>query len=225
MKKDLAAIAFLLLSHGCPAQFAVIQDPDGNTNVRQEPDGTSAVVYTLHNDEVFMSAMLPDPDIQWLPVTIAKNPCTIICGDFDYITGYIHRSRVQFIEDLPTYTGDQVSIQLEVRPFSEAGKYFEYVDSDLKYISKINGLHFWGTDGDLPKTEVGAFHIMVFGNDLTIPEIFYTDLFDCNKEYTIYRKGDIFFAENRNSDGAGSYSLVWVFDSHAILQRFIVGAP
>ncbi|HEX8078127.1 MAG TPA: SH3 domain-containing protein [Chthoniobacterales bacterium] len=62
---------------------AVIDDPDGFTNLRAEPDAKSAVVAKVKRGEVF-TFELPAGDSEWYRVTLASGK-----------KGYLHGSRVR----------------------------------------------------------------------------------------------------------------------------------
>jgi SH3 domain-containing protein len=62
---------------------AVIEDPDGFTNVRAEPDAKGAVVAKVKRGEVFTFDM-PDRGSEWCHVTLASGT-----------KGYLHASRVR----------------------------------------------------------------------------------------------------------------------------------
>ena len=84
-----AFIVTLFLASGmCRAEYklAVINDPDGYTNVRQEPDPGSKVSFRFREGDFFLCE--PGKGSWWK------------VKDFFQNTGFIHKSRVRFYQDL-----------------------------------------------------------------------------------------------------------------------------
>jgi hypothetical protein len=68
---------------------ALIQDPDGYTNVRVSPNSRSTVLYTIGKDESFLIEETPE----------AKNWYRVFQYKENY-SGWIHKSRVQLFEKI-----------------------------------------------------------------------------------------------------------------------------
>ena len=79
----------------------------------------------------------------------------------------------------------------------------------------------WGTDGGLPKTEVVDIKVTIAGNEVPIHKVFYADIYECTNDFEVYKKGETYFVYQRNSDGAGSYEIVWVLDKNGLKQRLV----
>lgn len=104
------------------------------------------------------------------------------------------------------------------------------------YVEAINGKAFWGSDGWIPKTRIAK---MVFRkNDLSkvIPAQHYDDLFEPNikcyeiseNEKSCYTNGYVTnigetIIEMSNSDGAGAYVVIFIFDEMGKLKARVVG--
>jgi hypothetical protein len=93
--------------------------------------------------------------------------------------------------------------------------------------TRIDGVYAWGTDATIPKTEVKTFQITWNENSIEIPKSSYSNLYElriCSK----YSKVEAYLTENGllyiymdASDGAGSYSVKFVFDNTKYLTKFI----
>jgi hypothetical protein len=84
------------LSVKVPAQLAIINDPDGFTNVRENKSVSSKVMGRLYKDDIFLYSFDRDDD-QWVGVFYSKS-------DKSYIQGYIHKSRLLPIDELEHVT-------------------------------------------------------------------------------------------------------------------------
>ena len=62
---------------------AVINDPDGYTNVRNQPNGNAPIIDKIYDGDKFTVEMV---DANWWKATTTSN-----------VKGYIHKSRVQII--------------------------------------------------------------------------------------------------------------------------------
>jgi hypothetical protein len=94
--------------------------------------------------------------------------------------------------------------------------------SDVPVIETINGLPVWGTDGDFPNIYVKSIVVKIAGKSINIHPFFYCDLFEVNNYFRIYKIENTFFVWQSNSDGAGSYDIVWVFQGAELIQRFVI---
>lgn len=90
-----------------------------------------------------------------------------------------------------------------------------------KWASAIDGRPIWGADGELPKVEVVDINITIDGNEVPIHKVFFSDIYECTNNFEVYKNGDTYFVYQRNSDGAGSYEIVWVLDKTGLKQRLV----
>ena len=202
------------------AQICVINDEDGYTNVRKEPDYNSEIIYKLRDSEVFIYPVLADEyDSDWLRVEIKKNKYSI---DLDYpnysIKGYIHKSRLLEIDKLEKYHGNDVVFKYEIVDFTIENKYLDYKGN---WITEINGRRYYGTDGGKPSNEIKTIIVKIEGKEIIIPKVLFEDLFNCNNNFEIYKNKGDYIISQWNSDGAGGYLLTWVLNTNGLKQRFI----
>jgi len=201
------------------SQVAVINDEDGFSNVRLEPNINSKVIYELQNFELFLYENNSLPENDWVKVYIPSNRYALDCFESN-LKGYLHISRIKPIENLENYTGKDFSFRYELDTFKPKNKIIEYASD--KSPSAINGRHFYGTDGELPKIQIKSIDIQVNENKIDIPKIFYEDIFEATNDFDVYKNLDFYIVKQWNSDGAGGYLLVWVFDKSSIKQRLIL---
>jgi hypothetical protein len=57
--------------------------------------------------------------------------------------------------------------------------------------------------------------------DINIHKVFYSDIYECNKNFSIYKNKESYMVYQWNSDGAGAYQVVWVFSNKGLEQRLV----
>ncbi len=218
MKNFLIIVSILFFCNLNYGQIAVIKDIDGFTNVRKLPKIDSEVIYKLKDSEVF-SYQESETESDWITVYISKNKYQLECGEDDTFTGYIHKSRLCPIESLTKYSGTEFSFEYKLIKFSLENKISDF---DGKWLTKINGRRIYGTDGNMPKTEVVGIKVFMNGKKIEVPEMLYQDIFECNNAFTINKNQNDYIVHQWNSDGAGAYLVVWVFGNEKLKQRLIL---
>ena len=222
MKKLLIIFSLLFFCYDNYAQVAVIKDNDGFTNVRKLPEKNSEIIYKLKDSEVF-SYLEPEnetePEPEWIKVYVSKNKYQLECDTKDTFIGYIHKSRLNPIENLTKYNGTEFSFRYKLQDFNIENKITNLYG---KFLTEINGRRFYGTDGGIPKTEVIGIEASVNGIEIDVHEIFYSDIFECNNDFVINKNKGDYIVHQWNSDGAGGYLIVWVFSNKKLKQRLIL---
>lgn len=102
------------------------------------------------------------------------------------------------------------------------------------YLEKIDGKDVWGTDGDLPKMRLSVLRFWKNDTPILIPNSYFDDLFepslncyeddDCNIMAYQTDQDEIILVMN-NSDGAGAYTAIFVFDLNGKVKERIIGYP
>jgi len=103
----------------------------------------------------------------------------------------------------------------------------------------IDGKIYWGGDGTLPINEIGKFKVVINNETLSVPKSVYSDLFEpnlgCFQAFDesgnsamhcyskVYKSQDekYLFIFMANSDGAGSYEVIFIFEDGKYIQRVI----
>ena len=201
-------------------QVAIIQDPDGWANVRKLPNSNAEVVYKIKENKVFWY----DPDWEgkhkdWVLIYIPKNNYSLESCGGNLIEGYIHKSRLLILERMRKYKGEDISFNYVLKNCDLTNRNVDRLEG--RWVERIDGREFYGTDGPIPKLEVERIEAKIFGEEIDIHEIFYADIFECDNSFDVYRNGDTFFVHQWNSDGAGAYEVVWVLDRHGLKQRIV----
>lgn len=200
-------------------EVAIIQDPDGWTNIREQPNILSKVLIKVYENQVFWYDE-PDIETEWIEVFIPKNDFSLACFDYGLIRGYIHQSKLKPLRKLRKYNGDQFRFSYHLKAFEEKFKKIDWQDNG-SWIKSINGMHAWGTDDNIPKIEVAGMAVKYHSKTVPIGRMLYEDLFECTNDFDTYVNGETFFVYQWNSDGAGAYAVVWVFNNGELKQRFV----
>jgi len=200
-------------------QIAIIYDSDGWTNVREKPDAKSQVIHKVSENEVFWcDYSIKDTQQEWVVVYIPKDAYCLNKVDPNFMVGFIHKSRILFIGSLKEYLGSDFKFQYKLTDFDSTNR---IIDRDGNIIKRIDGRSIWGTDGGFPKTQVAGINVKINEQEIAIHKAFYSDIYECDNDFKIYKRGETYFVSQFNSDGAGAYDIVWVFDKNGLKQRYI----
>jgi hypothetical protein len=203
------------------AQVAIIKDKDGYVNVRKEPNGTSQIIHKILNNEVFWYQYEEGMEIkgEWIAVYIPKNDLSLASTQPEYIQGYIHRSRLLHLDKLEPYQGKEFHFEYVVKPFFTGNRIVDKRDG--RWVVAIDGRPVWGTDGDFPRTQVESISVSLDGKKIPVSRVLYSDIYECTNEFQVFMNGDTYFVYQANSDGAGSYQIVWAFTKDGLKQRLV----
>ncbi len=216
----LHTILILLIALSTFGQVAIIQDKDGFTNVRKAPNTQSEIIFKILENKVFWYDYEENVDEgDWISIYIPKNDYSFACSDQDYIVGFIHKSRLLPLSKMKPYNGLDFKFEYEVQPFDSTTRIIER--NNNQWVSSIDGRPVWGTDGELPKSEIRTINVKVNNKQILINQAFYNNLFECNNKFNVTKNGDTYFVYQSNSDGAGYYELVWVITENGLKQRLV----
>ena len=94
-------ITIFLLNIGVMSigQVAIIDDEDGYTIVRSNPDSNSEAIYKLSDNEVFWFGQEDyySENLNWVPVSISKNNYSLECGALDIYLALYTRVKSKFL--------------------------------------------------------------------------------------------------------------------------------
>jgi hypothetical protein len=220
MRSSLTILLTLLTFQIIIGQVATIKDPDGWTNVRLSPNGQSEIIHEIYENEVFWyDCEMMNSEQDWTSVFIPKNDFCLGKSEPNYIVGFIHKSRLVPLEKLKKYSGTTFSFKYILSEFDSTNRIIDRQDE--KWITKIDGRPVWGTDGDFPKNQVDNIEVEINGQEIQIHKVFYSDIYECDNIFSVYKNGETYFVYQWNSDGAGAYEIVWVFEKNRLKQRLV----
>jgi Bacterial SH3 domain len=220
------SIVFMVIAGHCFGQFAIVDDPDGSANVRQKPDISSKIEDTLHNGH-FVYCM--ETQGNWFNVDFDKKQRGI--------NGYVYGDRLKLIstyEPIPlthseTEMGivlakDSISISFSSQKVAK-GKYrYSYFKENPAQIELVDGKQYFGRDGDAPTKEYRSIIIHLGSRMIELPRIALANLFEptlFHSKANYDRQHDILYISSENSDGAGTYEVVWRVEKGVYTDRYI----
>ncbi|MGB4772680.1 MAG: hypothetical protein WBP58_14530 [Chitinophagaceae bacterium] len=232
MRKCLLFLFTVLLVGTSRAQTAVVKDADGYCSIRQSADIGSKIIDTLHIERLVY--ILPDQEnSEWYQVDYIKSnrkPLDQICS------GFIHRSRVVLLSSFGRFSRveetasklllslDSLHFEIAFRPFSRKVRKIEYgiSEGEERYVKSIDGTFPWGIDGNIPRQEYEFVKIIAGKRTNRLAPKFIGDLFEPNLSMTSAYYDPASgrcYLEALNSDGAGAYMVVWVFEHGELVSR------
>jgi Bacterial SH3 domain len=225
--KKILAILILIFTQILFAQntegygFAIIDDKDGFTNVREEPNVKSKIVGKIKEGELFYNRFI-EHNSDWIEVETEEN-----------LSGYVHVSRIKFLNNLKqlkyrkeakdTLTIYQSNIKVQIFKSAFILKEHKIERKEYNPVSKIDQKHPWGVDGTLPTQAIQSIQITLGQNVLEMPKNELDDLFEPNFEQTrvFVGKNDTYYLTMSNSDGAGGYRVTFVIRKGKFVKRYI----
>jgi hypothetical protein len=200
--------------------FAIIKDKDRFTNVREKPTAKSAIDGTIKEDEIFY-CLWNEGHEDWYQI------------DYKNGSGFIHKSRIKSLYSLPQIkknsqvkdtlflTNDSITVIITKAKFVKSQHKITNDKNGRPH--KIDGKEPWGLDGNLPKICLKSLEIKVNGELIDIPKNDLMDLFEPNFNSTgfYFNHKNICYLVMSNSDGAGSYSIVFEIKDKKYIKRHI----
>ncbi|HEX2751421.1 MAG TPA: SH3 domain-containing protein [Verrucomicrobiales bacterium] len=200
----------------------VVEDPDGNSNLRSGPSLKSEVAGKIASGAV---------------VAVVE-----IKGEWAALDGnggkprYIHTSRLQKLdkwketsaaavkEGKPaTVKNGSFQAQVQSAPFVPAD---HKVKKNKEGSTTVDGHEIHGTDGTVPQKSL-SLTVTVDGKAVTVPAEATRDLFEPNMEtlklLTPPKAGGPTLVVMENSDGAGAYCVAWTFTNGSYTGRVVFG--
>jgi hypothetical protein len=223
MKNLFALLILTAVSRICLAQtYAIINDQDGYVNMRNDASITAGVVGRIYNGE-FVCIDEAQSEANWIMVDANNNS-----------SGYIYKSKALLIASLPalknkrlfkngcTVYGNKISVTIKSSAF-DSKRHRLILDKNKQFVNKIDGHTVWGRDGEIPKKEITSISVAFGTTKLSIPKIAFKDLYEPNFDMLRVYMGNkgIIYIKMENSDGAGSYTVIWTIKDGAYIKRYI----
>jgi hypothetical protein len=206
-------------------QFAIINDKDGFCNVRSSAGKGDNIIDKLQNGHFVYC--FPDSS-NWV--------------DIDYSTeskdlqGQVYKSRLKFISDysrIPVsatppsaiiLSKDSIKVIITEKRFEKARHQFSFYKDAKTQVALIDHNKYWGTDGEVPTREYQSIDIMIGNRRISLPRSAFVNLYEPNlgtTEVNYDRANDIIYIQSMNSDGAGSYEVIWKIEKGVYKKRFV----
>jgi hypothetical protein len=224
MKRILLFLApfFSTLSYG---QFAIITDKDGHTNVRSNSEKRDNIIDSLHNGYLIYCF---ENSGNWTNIDYSKNS--------QALNGYVYKDRYTLISNyqkipvleksngLTRLFKDSIEVILTQRAFDKSRHKYKYAKETANQIESIDNKRYWGTDGEMPQTEYKSIKLRIGQHTLELPETAFDDLYEPNLHETqvnFDNENNIIYIQSMNSDGAGSYQVIWKVVDGVYKERYV----
>ena len=203
-----------LLTRSARAQFWIVSDKDGFVNVRDSANTRSKIHDTLNNGHFIYTVPVEEQTGAWLKIVYHHKG-----KDRE---GYVYRDRLNavadydsiplqnYTENIANYSHDSIKVVITQQKIDKTK--YRYSRGETGYIEKVNGKPYWGTDGEMPKRAYKSIVIFAGASKIVMPRVAFDNLFEptvYNTEIHYDRANDIFYIRAENSDGAGSYDVIW----------------
>ena len=218
-------IYFLLIFNFnfCFSKFGVINDLDGFVNVRSSAEKANNISDKLENGFIVYYF---EPEGNWVNIDYKKNG--------KELNGYIYKDRIIYITDfkkIPFKSAldgkakletDNVKIEITETKFIKEKHKLKFYKNEKTQLDKIDNLQIFGTDGNIPKREYKSIKIEINNVKLQLPKIALKNLYEpslYNSKANYDAKNEILYILSSNSDGAGSYEIIWIIEKKKYKYR------
>lgn len=217
----LLLIAFSVSSS---AQFAIVSDKNGFVNVRQTGSASSKIVDTLKTGHLIYFF---EPAGNWANIDYSK---------MNDGNGYIYKDRCKFISSYSkvpvtkqaanavTLSNDSIKVTVMEEPFDRTKHALKYSKGSDKFIESVDGKMFYGTDGEMPKKQYKKIVVELGQVVITLPKEATQNLFQpiiSHTQVNFDKEKNIIYIQSSNSDGAGSYEIIWKIENGVYKERFV----
>lgn len=223
--KFFTAFIFLFLYSFSFGQFAVVNDRDSFLNVREGGQMSSRVVDKLQNGHLVYCF---ENKGNWTNIDYSKKGVEL--------NGYVYKDRYKFVSNFPalaisrktptsiTLVKDTIEVIVTQGTFDKKKHKFEYVKDSPDQIALIDNKAYWGTDGGLPTTQFESIVIRVGMKTIKLPKYALEGLYEpsiYSAEVNYDKSTDTFYIQTMNSDGAGSYLVIWKIENGIYKDRLV----
>lgn len=222
--KQFLTLLLLLICSNSFGQFAIVNDKDSYLNIREDGLQTSKVIDKLQNGHLVYCFELKG---NWVNIDYTKKG-----KEFN---GYIYKDRFKLVSDFPAFIiykkatsslrlkMDNIEVTLTQSKFDKKLHRFKYY-KESNQIEFIDNKKYWGTDGGMPTTQYEEIIIKVGSKTTSLPKIALEGLYEpgiYNAEVNYDKGNDTFYIQTMNSDGAGSYIVIWKVEKGVYKDRLI----
>jgi hypothetical protein len=224
MKHFLTLILILCFSYSF-GQFAVVNDRDSLLNVREDGQPNSKVVDKLPNGHLVYCFENKD---NWTNIDYTKKG--------KELNGYVYQDRYKLVSSFPALTvskkteisislkKDTVEIIITQSRFDRKKHKFKYIKEYPDQIELIDNKKYWGMDGGMPTTQFESIVIKVGQRRITLPKYALEGLYEpsiYSTEVNYDKVNDTVYIQTMNSDGAGSYEVIWKIEKAVYKDRLV----
>lgn len=226
--KNICILIVFFLSQINYGQFARVSDVDGFVNVRKEANIKSEITGEISSEEIVYLSKTEAVLNNWEYVFYESK-------SKKEISGYIHSSRLKMLSDFSEINfvkaenntaffkndDEKIEVEIAIQSFNSAKNINKFSLKDGFYYA-YKKKPMWGTDGGLPNTSYKFVKVKIRGKDVEVPQESLENLFQPTIiekvsdfkyiEVNYDKENDVLYISSLNSDGAGSYVVLFVFE-------------
>jgi hypothetical protein len=207
------------------AQFAIVNDKDSLLNVREAGQTSSKVVDKLQNGHLIYCF---ENNGNWTNIDYIKKG--------KELNGYVYEDRYKLVSTFPALTvskktatsitlrKDTIEVTITQSKFDKKKHKFKFVKEYPDQIELIDNKKYWGMDGGMPTTQFESIVIKVGPKVIKLPKISLDGLYEPSintTEVNYDKANDTFYIQTMNSDGAGSYEVIWKIEKGVYKDRLV----
>lgn len=203
--------------------YATVKDSDGYVNLRESPNNKAKIIGKIYNYRVFNCEQT---GTNWWKVEQIKED--------GWLDGYVYKDRIILLNwkeinkknryaDSAIFKQDNLTVIIHTKAFSPKKHKLSYYKNAEGELEKIDGKRIWGTDGNIPKKTISLVKIIKNNNILLLPRAAFDDLYEPNlRDINIcYGPENTLYIRMDNSDGAGGYTVIWIFKDGKYVGRYL----
>ena len=206
-------------------QFAIVDDNDSFVNVRQDGLQNSKIIDKLKNGHLVYCF---ENSGNWRNIDYEQKG--------EKHNGYIYKDRYKLVSNFTafkilnksqneiTLKKDNIEISIVEGKFEDKKHTFKYVKNYPNQIALIDNKQYWGKDGGMPTTQFEEISIKTEQKYIILPKAALEGLYQPNistAEVNYDIVNDTFFIQTMNSDGAGSYLVIWKVTNGIYIDRLV----
>lgn len=223
--KIFLTLFLLYFSNFVFGQFAIIHDSDGYCHIRSTAKIEDNIIDTLKNGHLIYSF---ETTGNWTNINYSKGKKE---GH-----GLVYKDGVKLIsayQNIPVLDNnnykivlgkDSIRIVLTGQKFNPEKYKLSFNHLYKDQLQLINNKQYWGTDGEIPNTQYKTIEVSIGKRKILLPESSIDNLFEISLSNTMVNydtTNDILYIQSTNSDGAGSYAVIWKVEKGVYKERYI----
>ncbi|HGE5778219.1 SH3 domain-containing protein [Flavobacterium psychrophilum] len=196
---------------------------DGYVNVRSSAEKRNNISDKLENGFIVYYF---EPEGNWVNIDYKKNG--------KELNGFIYKDRIKYITDFTNVPlksnlngkvkleNENVKIEISETKFIKEKHKLKFYKNEKTQLEKIDNSQIFGTDGNIPKREYKSIQIEINNVKIELPNIALKNLYEpslYNSKASYDEKNDILYILSSNSDGAGSYEIIWIIEKKKYKNR------
>jgi len=206
-------------------QFAIVNDKDSLLNVREGAQQGSRVVDKLPNGHLIYCF---ENKSNWTNIDYTRKD--------KERNGYVYKDRYRMISSFPALTkatetetlvtlkGDSVEVTITQSKFDKKKLKLQHVKGYPEQIELIDSKKYWGRDGEMPTAQFEKILIKIGKKTIILPKSALEGLYEptiSTAEVNYDKANDTLYIQTMNSDGAGSYEVVWKVEKGIYKDRLV----